>query len=118
MGGEGILGLLSLGGFVRALQELCRGEGGEDAVGLFHNARQPLVCFGGRQVELGDEAVDLVDDEGRRHALCPCLPQHCMRLHAHALHRVHDQQCAVTESDRRPHLYGGCALVPHAVTVM
>ena len=63
-----------------------------------------MVGVGGRDVELGDEAVDLVEDDDDREALAHGRAQEALGLERDALDRVDDDGRAVREAQCRSHL--------------
>ena len=103
-GGGGARG----GGLGGARRVLLEDGAGEEVAGervhLVDDVLEVLPRLERRELELGDEAVDLVEHEHRHDALLPRLLEHRVRLRAHALDRVDHEQRAVAQPRRRRHL--------------
>mmetsp|Transcript_46640 Transcript_46640/g.129760 ORF Transcript_46640/g.129760 Transcript_46640/m.129760 type:complete len:254 (+) Transcript_46640:1376-2137(+) len=65
------------------------------SVDLLDDPDQPLVGLHGAELQLYDEAVHLVKQEARLHAVSPGLSQDRPGLRLHALHDVHNHQGTV-----------------------
>ena len=62
-----------------------------------------LVRFHRRVTELDTHAIELIKHQARLQSFLPRLSQHRVRLHAHPLHDVHDDQAPVAQPRRRRH---------------
>mmetsp|Transcript_51916 Transcript_51916/g.135484 ORF Transcript_51916/g.135484 Transcript_51916/m.135484 type:complete len:1224 (-) Transcript_51916:361-4032(-) len=91
-----------------------RVEGGVGPARVSHERRVDLldhvleleVGVGGRQLELQDEPVDLVDDEHDGQPLLARLADEAVGVEHEAVHGVHHQQHPVCRARRRRHLVG------------
>ena len=76
----------------RDLEDGAGEEVAGERVHLVDDVLEVLPRLERRELELGDEPVDLVEDEHRHDALLPRLLEHRVRLRAHALDRVDHEQ--------------------------
>lgn len=82
-----------------------RVDGADDAVDLLDRVLDLVVGLGGREPELEDEPVHLVDDERDRESLEDRVADDVGRVGHHSLNDVHDEHDSVRDSG------SGCDLV-------
>src|SRR6056297_2104418 len=76
------------------------GHPADELVDVGDDGHQPLLHLLRPLLKLGDEAVDLVDEQRRLHALAERLPEHRLGLRHRALDGVDDHQRAVDRAHR------------------